>query len=95
MVFAGPLRVLALVLVRCPLYGQTLSVTDTAVAVDLDKSLDVHRDLTAKVTFNRVVVFDFVTKLCDLVLGEILRAGIGIDAGICKDVLRSSVRPIP
>ena len=35
-------------------YGQTLSVSDSAVAVDLDHALDVESDVTAEVTFNVV-----------------------------------------
>ena len=64
-------------------------MADAAVAVDFYETLDVQCNFTAKFTFNCVVVFDLVTELCDIVLGEILCAGVGIDAGLGKDILRA------
>jgi len=62
-------------------------VTDAAVAVDLDHSLDIHTDFTAEVTLDVVVVFDLLTELGDFLLGQILGAGIGIDTGYLEDLL--------
>ena len=62
-------------------------MTNSAVAVDLHQSLDVHRAITAKVTLYGVGIFDLVTKLCNLGFGQILCTGIRIDTGLCKDVV--------
>jgi len=62
-------------------------VTDAAVAVDLDHSLDIHTDFTTEVTLDVVVVFDFLTELGYFLLGQILGAGIGIDTGYLEDLL--------
>ena len=62
-------------------------MTDAAVAVDLDHSLDVHTDFTAEVTLDVVVVFDLFTEFGDLLLGQILGTGIGIDASYLEDLL--------
>ena len=64
-------------------------MTDTAVAVYFYETLNVHRGLAAKLTFNRIVVLDFVTKLSDIVVGKVLCAGVRIDAGSRKDLLRT------
>ena len=45
-------------------------MTDTTVAVNLYHALDVECNITAEVTLNLVVCFDFITELCDLLLGE-------------------------
>ena len=62
-------------------------MSDATEAVDLNHSLDVHRDFTAEVTFTGVRVFDFVTKLRNVFFSQILRTGIGIDTGLCEDVV--------
>jgi hypothetical protein len=62
-------------------------VTDTAVAVNFYKTLDVESNVTAKVTFYYVVVLDLVTELSNLIFSEVLSTGVGIDAGLCKDVI--------
>ena len=62
-------------------------MTDAAVAVDLDHSLDIHTDFTTEVTLDVVVVFDFLTELGYFLLGQILGAGIGIDTGYLEDLL--------
>ena len=62
-------------------------MSDTAEAVDFDLSLDVHCNITAKITLNCVEVFDLITKLCDFCFGEVLRTSVGIDACLCKNVI--------
>ena len=57
-------------------------MTDTAVAVNFYKTLDVESNVTAKVTFYNVVVLDLVTELSNLIFSEVLSAGVGIDAGL-------------
>ena len=44
-------------------YGQSLSVTYTAVTSDIDESLDIIGDVTAKVTFYTAVVLDVLSEL--------------------------------
>ena len=44
-------------------YGQSLSVTYTAVTSDIDESLDIISDVTAKVTFYTAVVLDVLSEL--------------------------------
>lgn len=70
--------------------GQTLAMTDTTVAVNLYHALDVECNITAEVTLYLVVCFDFLTELCDLLLGECLSAGVRIDACLCKYLIRSA-----
>ena len=62
-------------------------MSDSTIAIDLNKTLDIEGNLTTELTFYSVVVFDLVTKLCDLIICKILRTLIGIDAGLSKDVL--------
>ena len=62
-------------------------MSDTAVAVDLDKSRDVEGYVTAKVTFYCVGGLDLVTKLCNLSLCKVFRAGIRIDTCLCENVI--------
>ena len=62
-------------------------MTDATVAIYLDHSLDVKTNFTAKITLYVVVVFDLFTELCDLFLGKVLCAGIGVDSGYLEDLL--------
>ena len=39
-----------------------------------------ERDFTAQVAFHRIVVVDVLTQLRNLVLGQILDTGVGVDA---------------
>ena len=64
-------------------------MSDSAVAVDLDHSLDVHTDFAAEITLNMVVVFDLLTELSHFILGQILRAGIGAYPGCSKNLVRA------
>ena len=50
----GPLRVRALVCVRCPLTGQPAAVTEPAVAAEVHQALDVHLHLAAEVALDLV-----------------------------------------
>ena len=62
-------------------------MSDTAVAVNFYHSLDVEGNGSAEVTFNFVRIFDLITELCYFFLGKILCSGIGIDTGLCKDIV--------
>ena len=85
MVFTGPLRVLAFVLVRCPLTG--LAVTHATVATDFNESFDIQSNFTAKVAFYCDVLVDIVTQLCNVFFGQILDADIRIDTGTCQNLI--------
>ena len=62
-------------------------MSDSAIAVNFNQTLDVEVYLTTKLTFNLVVVFDLVTKLRDIVLCKVLCSGVGIDSGLCQNIL--------
>jgi len=62
-------------------------MSDSAIAIDFGQTLDVEANLTTKLTLNLVVVFDLVTKLCDIVLCKVLSSDVGIDSGLCQNVL--------
>jgi len=62
-------------------------MTEAAIAADLHQALDVHGNLTAKVTFNLEILVDVVTQLTDIFFGQILNAHIGVDAGGVDDLV--------
>src|SRR5262245_61531491 len=64
-----------------PAYGQATAVPDAGVAPDLDLAANVGGNLAAQVTLDLVVGFDVVTQQDDLVVGQVLRALVGVDAG--------------
>ena len=53
----------------------------------VDQTLDIQRHVTAKIAFDALMV-DRFTKLGDIILSEILDAGIGVDAGFLQNVVR-------
>ena len=55
-------------------------MTDAPVAADFHEAFDVQGYFTAKVALHLDVMFDILAQLVDLLFGEILYAGIGIDA---------------
>ncbi len=55
--------------------GKPAAVTESAVASDVEKTLDVHRHLASEHTFDPVSFLDHRTELVDLILGEIMHAG--------------------
>ena len=59
-------------------------MTDTAIAADLDESLDIESGLTAKVTLDLAVMIYILTKLRDVILGQVLDSYIGINS-CCGD----------
>ena len=65
--------------------GQTLLVARAAVAVDVHHLLDVGGNGSAEVTFHMIVGFNLFTESSDLILGQILGTGIGIDARLCQN----------
>lgn len=59
-------------------------MADTAIAADLDESLDIESGLTAKVTLDLAVMIYILTKLRDVILGQVLDSYIGINS-CCGD----------
>ena len=72
-----PLRVRALVLVRWP-DREATTVTKTPVGTDLDLAADVGGDLTAEVTLDLEVLLDPVTQRDQVVVDEVLDAGVRV-----------------
>jgi hypothetical protein len=64
-------------------------VADTAIATEIFKSLDVALHLSAKVTLDRVIVLDRLSKRPDLTFSQILNLGGSLDARLLDDVLSS------
>ena len=71
MVFFGPLACTGIGLGTLASNRQTLAVADTAIAADLDESLDIESGLTAKVTLDLAVMIYILTKLRDVILGQV------------------------
>ena len=70
-------------------------MTDTAVAADLLKALDVHSNFTSQITFYDLGLFDHASDLLDLVIGQISDTGIRVNTGLRKDTIgRSSSNAI-
>ena len=56
-------------------------MAQTLVGADFDLAANVSCNLAAKITFNLVVAFDEVTKCHELLVGQVLDAGVRVDAG--------------
>ena len=61
---------------------QTLTVTQATVAADVHKALDVLGSLATKIALDEVLAIDSVTKLRDLILGQVLDTSRGVNAGL-------------
>src|ERR1700753_2984666 len=66
---------------------QALAVTQAAVAAEIHKALDVHRDFAAQVAFHEEVAVDHCADLDDLGVGEIVDATLRRDADLLDDLL--------
>jgi len=77
-VFFLPLRVRALVWVRCPCTGSPRR-WDPLVAADLDLPPDIGLNLAAEVSFDLVGRVDPVAELHQLVVGEAADPGVPVD----------------
>ena len=62
-------------------------MSDTTIAVNFLHSLDVQTNFTAQVTLYRVQILDNVTQLSNVLFGEVLCAGIGIDSGLSQNIV--------
>ena len=70
-------------------YRQTSSVSDSAVAVDFNHSLYVKSDFSAKITFNLIMILNYITQICNLFFSKVLSTGIGIDTCCGKNFIRT------
>ena len=65
---------------------KALAVTEAAVAADLHQTGGVLPHLAAKVALGGEVGINVVTDLGDLILGQILDAGVGVHTGLSADL---------
>ena len=63
-------------------------MTASAITANINESLDVHLNVAAEVALHYEVVVDGITKFNNLVVREILRAGVGVDARHRQNFLR-------
>ena len=64
-------------------------VPDSSVASDLLQSLDIHRDVSAKITLDHYIkLFHRRTDLVDFFIGQIPDAGIRVDSGLSQNPVR-------
>ena len=61
-------------------------MTDASVAADLGEALDVHSDLTAKVTFYHILLSDHFTEFLYFFISQISAAGVRVDACLLDDL---------
>ena len=64
-------------------------MSETAIATYIHETLDVHCYLTAKVTFNLVVVFKFCAQLLLFLFSQVFHPCVGVDASCCDYLLRN------
>ena len=68
---AGPLRVRALVWVRCPRTGKPAAMTQPAVAAEIHQSLDVHGDFAPQIALDHIVAVDHFAQLKHFLIGQL------------------------
>lgn len=64
---------------------------ETTVGPNVDEPLDIHIDFTTKAAFHVVVSFNTCADLGDILVGEFLDSGVGVDTGLFYN-LASPVR---
>ena len=82
-VLRGPLRVRALVRVRCPRTGRLFAVPYAAVAADVHEPLDVHADVGAKVSLHRVFAVDDFPDPVEFVLRTVADFFVLVNIRLC------------
>ena len=66
-------------------------MTNSSVASDLGKSLNIQRDISSEITFYfNTKSVDCVSKLSDFIIRQILAACVSIDPGFCENLVCSS-----
>ena len=83
--FLAALAGAGIVLGALTAHGETIAVTDAAIATDVHQSLDVHLDLATQVTLYLIFVTDDLTNSCCLGIGPILNAGVLVDTSLLED----------
>src|ERR1700674_4437876 len=68
--------------------GEAAAVTDAAIAADVHEPLDVHRDFGAQRTLDAKILFDRLTELVGIGVGEIANALLGVDASRLENPAR-------
>src|SRR5262249_43435060 len=68
---------------------QPAPMARAAIAADFHQPLDVHRDFLAQVAFDAALLLDDPADLAHVVLGEVLDADVGAQAGILEDAARA------
>ena len=66
-------------------YRKTAAMTNTAVAAEINKTLDIHGDFTPEIAFN-CVLGNFSANLINLILCEISKLNVVSKTGSLKDV---------
>jgi hypothetical protein len=72
------------------MHRQTTAMTQPTITADIHEALDIHSNLTPKITLNRVIGINDFTQASELGLGEILASGIGIHPGPAQYLVASS-----
>src|SRR6185369_6967035 len=66
---------------------QALAMTKPAIAGEVHQPLDVHRDLTTKIAFDRIARINRFTDLKDFLIAQVLNATLRRDAELGGDLL--------
>ena len=88
----GPLRVRALVWVRCPRTGNDAAMPVAAVALNIDEALDVHLDVLAEIALDVTLVLNHLADAVYLFFAEILDLLEGINIRLLQDLQRARDR---
>jgi glycerol kinase len=73
---------------------EAAAVTQAAVAAKVHQTLDVHRSLTSKITFNHVITVDGFADLKDFCVGKLVHTAGSVDAVLFDDFL-ANFAPMP
>jgi hypothetical protein len=87
---AGSLACAGVSVSSLPVHGQAPPVPQTLVATDVDLSLDILVYLSAKITFDPVVVADEIAQTHDFFVGEVANSRSGVDARAGASLLGAS-----
>jgi hypothetical protein len=74
---------------------QAFAVPLTAIRAHVHVTLDIHGDLTSKISLHLVTTVDDLPDLYDLIVGKMFRLGIKINSGFLEYLSRrSSPNPV-
>jgi len=65
-------------------------VAHSSVAVDLDETLDILGYFSSEISFNLVMLFDFISKPYHFVFSEILHPGILVNSRLLENLLAAA-----